>query len=68
MGIGVILSGFIAGLFGIVVGLSIGLPLWLVILLYPLAGTAGAIALIVRATQRSTANQGYTSAMSSQTR
>lgn len=46
MVIGVILSGILAGVLGTVGALTMGLPLWIAILLYPIVGTIGAISFI----------------------
>ncbi|MGB3280818.1 MAG: hypothetical protein WBA92_16650 [Pseudorhodobacter sp.] len=44
--IGVILSGFLAGFAALVGALSFGFPLWAAVMLYPIAGTAGAVCFI----------------------
>lgn len=46
MVIGVLSSGIFTGLFATIATLSFGLPLWVAILLYPIVGTAGAVAFI----------------------
>ena len=46
MVIGVILSGIMAGVLGTVGALTMGLPLWGAILLYPIVGTIGSISFI----------------------
>lgn len=46
MVIGVILSGILAGAFGTLGALTMGLPLWIAILLYPIVGTIGSISFI----------------------
>ena len=59
MVIGSILSGFFTGLCAVIMGLTYGLPVWLVILLYPLIGSAGSLAFIARALTRLQHTQSY---------
>lgn len=54
MVIGVLLSGFLSGLFGTILALTAGFPLWVAILLYPMLGTLGAVGFITFAMTRST--------------
>ena len=52
MVIGILFSGILAGLFATVGALSFGLPIWAAILLYPLAGTVGAMGFVALAMSR----------------
>lgn len=62
MVIGSILSGFFTGLCAVIMGLTYGLPIWLVVLLYPVVGTAGSVAFVARAVSRLQRAQGFSPA------
>jgi hypothetical protein len=46
MVIGVLFTGILAGLLGTIGALTLGAPLWLAALLYPLVGTIGSVGFI----------------------
>ncbi|SEN32415.1 hypothetical protein SAMN05216227_101145 [Pseudorhodobacter antarcticus] len=52
MVIGILVSGIIAGLFATIGSLTFGLPIWAAVLLYPVAGSLGAVGFIVFAMAR----------------
>lgn len=52
MVIGVLASGILAGLFGVIAALITGFPLWSAILLYPILGTVAACGFIAVAATR----------------
>tara|TARA_R110002094_G_scaffold111901_1_gene108659 strand:- start:30 stop:251 length:222 start_codon:yes stop_codon:yes gene_type:complete len=57
--VGAILSGLYAGFCAIIIGVNFGLPLWGIILLYPIAGSLGCLAFIARSMLRSGSFAGY---------
>lgn len=52
MVIGIVFSGIVAGLVAAIGALSMGLPLWFAIMMYPIIGTLGAIGYISVAMSR----------------
>jgi len=58
MVIGVMVSGILAGLVATIGSFSIGFPLWVALILYPVMGTLGAVAFIAFALSREKAKQG----------
>ncbi|MDN5787428.1 hypothetical protein [Pseudorhodobacter sp.] len=57
MVVGVMFSGFVAGLLGVVASLTAGAPIWIAVLLYPLLGTVGAIGFVAIALARQSTKQ-----------
>jgi len=55
------MSGFFTGVCAIIVGINYGLPLWALILMYPLAGSLGCLAFIARGLLRNQSFSGYQS-------